>query len=330
MKNIPEKYYKESNQREARANIRRWLSSGMSVKDIALQLSVRYEMANDSEKEHLGKLLASVYDFKSPATAKVCAFIFGIKMITNLSVGENIFIEGYKEHENLLFRKLYSPAVIDNMAAVRVHFEGERRRILPTSSIQNVLTINKAHHIYAVIHTNGEVSIFIVESCASDILIDEESFMGELPLYFTESTHFVSPVFKIKLVKDILEYCLKEIGYPAVTIKPKVIFADLRANLINRCEYDGPEAAKDDWRGIDVIMYRDIDPEYPIHDVGNLMYEECENGLIHQLRVALIHSISATAMICHSISINKKWLKLTPRVLAALCKKNNIFTDQTY
>ncbi|MDE5996909.1 MAG: hypothetical protein K2G77_01725, partial [Muribaculaceae bacterium] len=113
MKNIPEKYYKVRNQREARANIRRWLSSGMSVKDIALQLSTRYEMANDSEKEHLGKLLASVYDFKSSTTAKVCAFIFGIKMIKNLSVGENIFIEGYQQHENLLFRKLYSPTVVD-------------------------------------------------------------------------------------------------------------------------------------------------------------------------------------------------------------------------
>lgn len=329
MKNIPEKYFKEKNQREARANLRRLLSSGMTAKDIALQLSSRYEMADASEKEHIGKLLASVYDFKSRTTAQACGLIFGIKMWKNLSVGESIFIEGYQESEKLFFRKLYSCEVVDNVGAIRNNFEGGRRRILPTSSMSNVLTINKAHNIYAVIHTNGEVSIFIVESCGSDILIDEEAFNGEAPLYFTESTHFVSPVFKIKFVKSILDYCLQEIGYPAISVKPKVIFADLRANLINRCEYEGPEAEKDDWRGVKVIMFNEVDPEYPIVDIDELGYDDNEEGLIHQLRVALIHSISATAKIYKSVCENKKLLKLTPRVLSTLCKKNNIFSSQT-
>ncbi len=330
MKNIPQKYYNVKNQREARANLRRLLSSGMTVKDIALQLSARYDDANASEKEHLGKLLASVYDFQSKTTAQKCAFLFGNKMWKNLSVGESIFIEGYQESENLFFRKLYSCEVVDNMTAVRDKYEGGRRRILPPSSMENVLTISKAHNIYAVIHADGEVSIFIVDSCDTDVLIDEESFMGESPLYFTESSHFVSPVFKIKIVKKILEYCLKEIGYPAISVKPKVIFADLRANLINRCEYEGPESDRDDWKGIEVIMYRDVDPEYPISNIGDLMYEETGNPLMHQLRVALIHSISATAILCKAISDNKKMIKLTPMVLAKMCKENNIFSSQTF
>lgn len=325
MKNIPQKYYKEKNQREALSNLRRIVSSGLSVKDIALQLSSRYETADDSEKKHIGKLLASVYDFKSSTIAKECAFLFGYKMREWLSVGENMFIEGYHEKDNLLFRKQYSNRVIENSAKLFDNFEGGRRRILQSASMENVLTINKAHQLYAAIHTNGEVSIFIVESCGSDMLVEEVSVMGDVPLYFTESTHFVSPVFKIKLVKIILDYCLKEIGYPAITINPKVIFADVRANLLNRSDFEGPEAIYDDWKGIEIIMYSDVDPKYPINDVGCWGPMESENGILLQLRAALINSLSATALICNTICEETKMPKLTSAALAALCKKHKVF-----
>lgn len=325
MKNIPQKYYKVKNQREALGNLRRLVSSGLDVKDMALQLSSRYETADDAEKKHIGKLLASTYDFKSSIIAKECAFLFGLKMRNYLSVGENMFIEGYQENENLLFRKHYSNVVIENAAVLFDNFEGGRRRILQSSSMANVLTINKAHRIYATIHSGGEVSIFIVESCGSDMLVEEASVMGDVPLYFTESTHFVSPVFRIKLVKIILDYCLKEIGYPAIKINPKVIFADLRANLLNRSDFEGPEAIYDDWNGIEIIMYRDVDPEYPITDIVNWVSMERENELLFQLRSALVNSISATALICNAICEDNKMPKLTSSALAALCKKNNIF-----
>ncbi len=325
MKNIPEKYYKEENQREALANLRRCLASGMTVKDIAKQLTSKYEHASDSQKKHIGKLLASVYDFESRTTAKACALLFSIKMLNSLSVGESAYIDGYEDSDMVSFKKMYSLEVIGGMGEVFDNYQGGRSRILSPASNSNVLTISKDDNIYAVIHSKGNMSIFIVESCDTDILVDEESFMSEAPLYFTESTHFVSPVFKIKQVKSIFDYCLKEIGYPAISVNQKVIFADMRANLINRSEYVGEVADRDDWNGIDVIMYKEIVPDYPISDICDLEYDYCENELKLQLRCQLIHSVGATAKIYNSICKDNKMLKLTPTILSKLCKKNNIF-----
>lgn len=189
-------------------------------------------------------------------------------------------------------------------------------------SVGNVLTIDIADAIYAIMKGDGTLNLYVMENCPDDILIDEEPFADEAPLYFTSSTHFTSPVFKVKVVKQILDHCLEEIGYPHIPVKMTVIFTAHDANLINIEDY----ARHESWKDIEVLMLKSILPNYAFNNSRSFIDKnEDANSLKNQMRAALIHSICATSILYHSICDDNVATNLNSSILASQCKKNNIF-----
>lgn len=111
-----------------------------------------------------------------------------------------------------------------------------------------VVAISEKEKVYCYKEPDGALVLLGVENCNQDILCDEDTFIeGELPFYFTATTHFVSPVFKIGMLSTLLNELLLHIGYPYVRIKKKVLYTAPDVRLINEDDmWDDP------WQGLDL------------------------------------------------------------------------------
>ena len=322
MKKIPQKYLSATNHREARAFMRQCLASGMSVKDMAAQLTAKYRASRSIVREHLGALLSIIYDFDSPETARKCARMFGHDLVEDLSVSESVYISGYSQDERIFRRKQFSSEVTSYKPVVDSFPSSRWPFTVSPSASGDVLTISREHNIYAMLDAGNELNLFILEPCPDDILIDEELFGNDEPLYFTESSHFTSPVFRINLIAHILDYCLTEIGYPHIPVKKKVIFTSHEANLVNLDDY----LSHKDWKDVEVIMLKTVIPEYAINKSSCILDRKRSlDDVKNQLREMLLFSISATAMLYGAVCNERLTLSVTPKNLSALCRKNHIF-----
>lgn len=322
MKQIPQKYLSATNQREARASVRRWLAAGMSVRDMAAQLTAKYRTSRSRVREHLGMLLSIIYDFESPETSRKCARIFGHDLVDGLSVSESVFMSGYSEGERIFRRKQFSGAVTSYKPVVDLFPSSRYPFTVSPSVCGDVLTVSGKHNIYAVPGADNELNLFILEECPEDILIDEEVFGDDEPLYFTEHSHFTSPVFRINLIAHILDHCLAEIGYPHIPVKKKVIFTSREANLVNLDDY----LSHPDWKDVEVIMLKTVIPEYAIDKSSCILDRKRPiDDLKNQLREMLLFSISATAILYEAACNERITLSMTPRNLSALCERKHIF-----
>lgn len=75
-----------------------------------------------------------------------------------------------------------------------------------------------------------QICICLLDKEPGDWLADEERFNDEEPLWFSESSHRISPVRKVDLARQALEEKLKEADF-SFTIKPYVIIQ--LGNIIN-------------------------------------------------------------------------------------------------
>ena len=111
-----------------------------------------------------------------------------------------------------------------------------------------VVAISEKEKVYCYKEHDGALVLLSVENCNQDILCDEDTFIeGELPFYFTATTHFVSPVFKLGMLSTLLNELLLHIGYPYMRIKKKVLYTAADVRLINEDDmWDDP------WQGLDL------------------------------------------------------------------------------
>lgn len=78
--------------------------------------------------------------------------------------------------------------------------------------------------------SENKICLCLVDKESGDWLADEELFNGEEPLWFSESSHRVSPVRKLLMARDAAEEQLKEEGFKQ-TIEAFVVVQ--MANIIN-------------------------------------------------------------------------------------------------
>ena len=78
--------------------------------------------------------------------------------------------------------------------------------------------------------SNKEIHLFLVDKEPGDWLADEERFNDEEPLWFSESSHRISPIRKVELVRIALQNKLKEYDL-RYNVKAHVIIA--LGNIIN-------------------------------------------------------------------------------------------------
>ncbi len=325
MKKIPQKYLSPTNYREACANVRHFLSSGLSVESMAEELTEKYRNSRSTVREHLGKMLAFIYDFENSEIADECARMFGIEPLNSLSVSESLCLHGLRDNEKVFSKREFSDSVMGNLAPVESFPASQWPMVVNSDCYDDIITISKSHNIYAAMGESKELNLFIFEPSHSDILIDEAAFGDEVPLYFTEHDHFVSPVFKINALKRLLDYCLEEVGYPYIKINRKVIFTSAQARLVNLDQYVVEDYRDKNWEGVEVIMMKDIMPHYAITDTCSMFCGDDPDSPYNQLRSMLLHSLISASMLYERVWTEKLTLTLSSKKLAELCQKLNIF-----
>lgn len=326
MKKIPQKYLSPTNYREACANVRHFLSSGLSVESMAEEMTEKYRNSKNAVREHLGKMLAFIYDFENSVIAGECARMFGIEPLSTLSVSESLCLYGLRDNERVFSKKEFSDDVTSNLAPVDTFPADKWPMVAASGCYDDILTLSSKHNIYAAMSEGKELNLFIFEPSHSDILIDEAIFGDQLPLYFTEHDQFVSPVFKINVLKRLLDFCLEEVGYPYIKINKKVIFTSPHACLVNLDQYVVEDHREKEWEGIEVVMMKDIMPHYAITETCSMFFGDDPDSPYNQLRAMLLHSLISASMLYETVWVQRLAPILSPKKLIDLCKTLNIFS----
>lgn len=110
-----------------------------------------------------------------------------------------------------------------------------------------IAMLGSVDNIYCYKDKDGALVLLNVNDTDKCILCDEESFAGEDPLYFTESTHFISPVFELGFAYALMRLLLDAAQYPHLRIKLKVLYTGCEAHLINE-----EDMWEESWRDLDL------------------------------------------------------------------------------
>lgn len=326
MKNIPKKYLSTKFGHEARALIRKWSIESESDIWLVKNLIEAYGSAKEQDRRHIGLLLAMVFDLYSPQAARECAERFGIAPSINRSIGETIFADGYQTDASIFWRKMFSTKVQSWHPLTEEIDNKKYPLVVPPSKVKSVFTIDRSDSIYAFRQNDGTIKLVIINSTKDDILIDEELFVDEPPLYFTEKSHFVSPVFKLKAVKNILEFILAEIGYPPVRIEMAALFSSPQAYLINEADYLPGGCNENQWIGVSSIMRKDHPNDYMLDSISDFF--RCNDSLQsveNSMSSILLYALAATAIIYEYMNIDNRELMPNYKQLAKLCAEYDIF-----
>lgn len=149
----------------------------------------------------------------------------------------------------------------------------------------HVRCISRKHNIHYYRDGAGALVLLGVLPVTSAVLVDEEMFGDEPPLYFTESTHFVSPVYYMDRATILLRELLALSRYPHLRIRHLVFYKGADCYPINE---DDMWESDTQWLGRDLdnlIISRTPD-RVPIEGMGR---EEYPTSLLEVLQVACQH-----------------------------------------
>lgn len=307
--------------------IRQFLEDGLNVEDMARELTALYRDSSSKVRYYLGKLLSSVYDFTAQDIATLCAELFDIKKYPDLTVSESIYISDYEESETLYWRNTFTDEVTYWEPLVSPFPEEKNPMVIDPAYVGNVLTVDSEDDIYVLRDKDNGIHLFTVEEGEEDILIDEQCFESTPAYYYTATQYFVSPVFRVKRAKQILEYCLKAIGYPYIPVRMTVVFTARKTNLLNSEDFLPGGIFEDSWKGVNVILQKQILPEPVFNNARNFMGGGFDPDSIHgSLYAGMLHSVAATSILYGALRTEAgNYPPLTSKLLAAQCHKSDIF-----
>lgn len=314
--------------------IRKWLASGASPVDIVRWINKEYAKASDdTTRFHIGMMLSAALATENNPQglllANKSAKMFGLSPVMGQTVSECAMLKLMSEYGEDCVKWFDSFNAYFIKKCPLPSASAPSDLVTPAVSLQdhrNLITMDAKHSIYALRDIEGKVWIMVVNRCNTDVLIDEEMFNDNPPLYFTANDHFVSPIWLATKVAQILEYILMRIGYPPFPIHKKIIFDKQGINLINEEEYIDCEK----WKGIDVVSfgktgeYQFLSGTIPMVEVrSNVSDSEME------LCSMLYLSIMATATILESFDIAKH-PEIDDNLIEEWCKKTCIFTPDHF
>ncbi len=314
--------------------MRQWMASGATPLDMVRWIRKEYAGAKDDDtRRHLGLMMCAAMSAADSMSARhvaeKCAAMFSLPLLKGMSAGESAMIEmaamhgcgdiDWTENFNPYFAKSCRLPSAASPAATVV-------KALTASDHTNILTVDRRNSVYFMRDSNGDSWLIAVNNCCSDMLVDEEPICGEAPLYFTESTHFVSPVWIVRQVANILDYILTRIGYPPIRISKRVIFQGSGANLINESDY----RENGMWRDVDVITLDKTKvkpfpaPAIPVVDI-----DRYPSGNEQEVSAMLYLSVMATAEVIEGFDVRKHG-DMTPEVIGELCRKSCVFPPDNW
>ena len=249
-------YTLPENMKEARLMVREWgMEDDFGVAKAKSLLEAYRATEDQKQKRHLGLLLAMIYETLIKGVAYECATGFGLEKERGLSVSESIFCDDYGRWDKFIWRKDMSG--IDDKFDFSTNESDWRKlaNIVPENMANRPMVLFREENgtnIYVVRNIDGIMRIMGVNQCNKAFLPDENFFNGEPPLYFTDCSHFVSPVFYVQTIHTIIEYILKEIGYPPLPIEKSVIFPSEKAANVDEEKYEPDGELEDLWIGVAV------------------------------------------------------------------------------
>lgn len=314
--------------------IRQWLASGASPVDVVRWINSEYAKATDDRARfHLGMMLCAALATEDIPQGLILASksakMFGLSINMGQTVSECAMqklmgeygedcVKWFDSFNAYFIKKCPLPSASAPADLVT--------RAVSLQDHRNLITIDAKHSIYAVRDVEGKVWIMAVNGCNTDVLIDEEMFDDNPPLYFTATNHFVSPIWIVSQVTRILEYILKRIGYPPFPIYKKIIFDKQGINLINEEEY----IESKQWVGFDVVSFGKTG-EYQFVSSTLPMVDIKPNGSESEIELCsmLYLSLMATAEILESFDIAKH-PNIDEHQIEEWCKKTCIFTPDHF
>lgn len=316
--------------------MRSWIAAGAAPLAIARWIKAEYAKATDDEtRYHLGMMMcAAISAGKSgesvSALADRCARMFGLSLSGIRTPAECAMLEMAQSQPggSLEWLDDFNPYFIKKCRLPSAASPAESFTTAFSEDSQKLMVIlNEENGIYFFRDNSGKAWLMAVNSCNDTMLVDEEKFNDEPPLYFTESSHFISPVWLVNQVYSLLEYILMRIGYPPLQIRRMALFDAPDAELINAEEYtDCPQ-----WQGVDVVVAgktpvdRLVAPLVPAVRVGyGITPDETE------LDSMLYLSLMATSEILASFNIKKHPDCYSEDGLRYLCRKTCIFAPDPY
>lgn len=326
MNAIPKKYLTAANASKAYMLMRKWLrTSGEAT--VMEHLLKAYGNAPSADKCHLGAMMAMIYEMKSRETAEECAGLFGHTGLPGMSVGESILVARLEGKEKMEWLTTFSYKVRSWQPLVEEIDTNRHPLVFSPNMSGRVLTISKEEDIYAFRNNGGELYLVCIGNTGNDILIDEDGF-GETPLYFTVSTHFVSPVFKLRLANHLLNFVLAEIGYPSLHTRLVVVFNAYDAILINYDEYASGGDKADEWEDIEVYMRKDYPDRYIFTSASGFFPKEEENCLENNTASRLIEAMAATSILYQRLRQDGKDAEISAAELRKYSRTLGLF-DQS-
>lgn len=323
MLKIQTKYIQSCDTVKALQNVRTWLSRGLEPLDGVRQLSEVYKKAkNDQQRRHLGFLLSSLIEAADFNLADECARRFNIISqqyhIQQLKGGMYFFSQANNQEHPVIWKKNFSYNVRNFRHYKNVCDLDILNSVFELSTQPNVFAIHPLENIFVLGDAdNRSCSLVIVHGGEGGILIDEEPFSTNPPKYFTEKTYFTSPVYRIKLVKQILEHILLEIGFPYFRIKTYVVFCHKSVRLINRDEYENSE----EWKDIRVLTPEQKRKDYFFSSSSQMIERQFDDSTwMKDFKDTLYNAFKATAIVYERLSNNNEFTKLTPTLLRHLTR----------
>lgn len=238
----------------------------------------KYPDADEAGKRYLSMMSSMLYDLISLGQGRrsslLCLSPAGLAEDVCLSLGtsESIFFAQGGTTKNLSL-----PTAVDDTPDEHI--------VKYFKDSCHVRCISRKHNIHCYRDGAGALVLLGVIPVKSAVLVDEEMFGDEPPLYFTESTHHVSPVYLLDRAEILIKELLRIIGYPHLRTRHVVIYDGADCYPIN--EEDMWESDTQ-WLGRDLenlIINRTPD-RVPIEGMGR---EEYPTSLLEVLQVASRH-----------------------------------------
>lgn len=315
MNNIAKKYFSKSSHRSALLFLRKWVSE-IGIYRMCAIFGEAYHSANEEDRAHIGKIISALFEIERPAMAKECAERFGVTIDKHFSIGENLVIDAFDGQDRLIWRKGLCKACNSQTST----FDKSQYPMVVDHG--DVVQLSEKDRIFACRTQSGCLRILCIELNNQDILIDEESF-GESPLYFTESTHYVSPVFRVTIMRKIIEYIMKMTGYPSIPMDCVAVFNRQGANLINMDEYLPGGEHEDAWENVRVLTRREFPNDYFFTDV--ISWNNNEALLFQRLLIRFQRILRAASILYAYMSDHDKLINMTENSLRKACMAIKLF-----
>lgn len=318
-----EGYFSEDNIHVSLRMMRQWQEEGISSNDIVRKCLDVYHDCDESDYSHkLLMLMCAAMDFSDSNQAKKALRQISVQLRQSRSVGESVFKELLESDCCAPMLKDFNRSIkYDALFTDKPRFSSSHMICRPMDSCRMAAI---SPNVYAYRSHNGTLELILLQECNESVLIDEECFMDEKPLYFTESTHFISPLYRLEEVKYALNYILAQIGYPAIQINLTVYFFDSDAELVNLDEYI-LDSSTPTLKGR--LITRKGHCGYFINSVESPValtsYED--NNEVDMLDIVLCEALTATNLVYNKYLMEMYDDKLTDEILDRLLADMNIF-----